>query len=703
MTVRKVIRNLAFVVWAFLGACTSARATAVPVSSTARPMSSVAPSTTTPALVLPTPSLTTTPLPEFTNTPPPPSPTATPSITPAQVNDIPVSPLALNEHNAAQQMQLISRIGKGQVTAVAWSPAGDYLAVATGRGVYLFATNTWNEIRLLETGWLPRDVAFNPDGSLLAVAGGKYASVWKVSTGVKIQDMQPDDTLYSSVTLVFGPHNLLGRTGYILGAGDPQAAVTLWNTETGEILKTSSLFTGGNGVAFSPDGRLMVFPSETGFETEILSVPDMKVLATEPWSVGSVLFDTSGNTILTTPPHVVEHPRLSAWDVNTKKGMLVLYQDSAVPCWYLKVTGPTGICSGEDSIWVLNLQNVTVKARIQLPSHLIDVSVNPDGTLLALANSESVIVQDMDGRIIVSLPFTAFSAVAVGMTNTDVPYLVVTADLHGDIHLWNLETGAIIRTITGDMGKIISLAISPDRQTLAGINYEGRLTLWQLSDGHETYTFRIAPDKAGRIRFTCDGTQIVMVNGDGDIFALQLSTGKVVSLGAVDSMVSYAMAIPWRFDDGGACRISTWHYEGNTVQIQNILTEETLTLPYNAQWDETFIEAIAVNTARDLIAIGAPRGGEIWSLDTRQVLAQFDGHEMRGGDGWLGTIDYLRFSPHSDLLLSVGYDSTTRLWNARTGQALRVLQVCCFAAFTPDGRYLVTAGDGVIRLWGVMP
>lgn len=59
------------------------------------------------------------------------------------------------------------------------------------------------------------------------------------------------------------------------------------------------------------------------------------------------------------------------------------------------------------------------------------------------------------------------------------------------------------------------------------------------------------------------------------------------------------------------------------------------------------------------------------------------------------------FNAQSNLLASVGWDGTTRLWSVKTCNQLRVLNVCCSASFTPDGRYLVTAGDGVMRVWGI--
>ena len=38
-----------------------------------------------------------------------------------------------------------------------------------------------------------------------------------------------------------------------------------------------------------------------------------------------------------------------------------------------------------------------------------------------------------------------------------------------------------------------------------------------------------------------------------------------------------------------------------------------------------------------------------------------------------------------------------------SGIELKKLDICCFADFTADGRFLVAAGNSVIEVWGVPP
>ncbi len=95
--------------------------------------------------------------------------------------------------------------------------------------------------------------------------------------------------------------------------------------------------------------------------------------------------------------------------------------------------------------------------------------------------------------------------------------------------------------------------------------------------------------------------------------------------------------------------------------------------------------------------------GSIFAVATARGVWLYDGStlEETGFIDVNDSVSALAFSPQSGLLVSVGYDGTTRLWDIYTGNQLRQLNFCCYADFTPDGRYLVTAGAGVIRVWGL--
>ena len=125
-----------------------------------------------------------------------PSPTWTflpsPSITPISALTFNSHTEALDESNSANEMTRLLRIGSGTPQGVSWSPDGKTLAVATGLGVFLYDAVTFDQVGFIDVGDMVTEMAFSPDGENLAVARETIVSVWDVSSGQKLAEMEGD-------------------------------------------------------------------------------------------------------------------------------------------------------------------------------------------------------------------------------------------------------------------------------------------------------------------------------------------------------------------------------------------------------------------------------------------------------------------------------------------------------------------------------
>ena len=83
------------------------------------------------------------------------------------------------------------------------------------------------------------------------------------------------------------------------------------------------------------------------------------------------------------------------------------------------------------------------------------------------------------------------------------------------------------------------------------------------------------------------------------------------------------------------------------------------------QWslDSDFVSDIAFNKAATRVAI-ATESGSVWSLDGRGSLLY----------GWAAHGVCIEFSPDQSLILTTSPDESIRLWNAKNGDAVRVLE-----------------------------
>ena len=156
-----------------------------------------------------------------------------------------------------------ARLGKGWISGnIAYSPDGTLLAVASSIGIWLYDTGTYQEVALL-TGHTNRvySVAFSPDGNTLASGGGSQdmtsLRLWDVTTGQSTATLTGHEWVVYSVA--FSPD------GNTLASGSGDDTIRLWDVVTGEHKQTLTGHTGSvRSVAFSPDGTTLVSGNEDG-------------------------------------------------------------------------------------------------------------------------------------------------------------------------------------------------------------------------------------------------------------------------------------------------------------------------------------------------------------------------------------------------------------------------------------------------------
>lgn len=95
--------------------------------------------------------------------------------------------------------------------------------------------------------------------------------------------------------------------------------------------------------------------------------------------------------------------------------------------------------------------------------------------------------------------------------------ILATAGYDRDIHLWDFNSGKLLRSMTAHNGAVYDLAFSPDGSVLASASGDGTCKVWQVATGARLDTLNQPEAEQYRVAFTPDSNHIVAAGADNRI------------------------------------------------------------------------------------------------------------------------------------------------------------------------------------------
>ena len=146
----------------------------------------------------------------------------------------------------------IARFGRGGINEIMYSRDGTQLAVTTNIGVWIYATHTGEELKLLagEHSHFVYSADYSPDGKTIVTGSwDNTIRLWDVRTGKNRKTLKRH-SYYGISSVAYSPD---GKT---IASGGADKTLQLWNARTGKNKKTlTDDGEGVNSVKFSPDGK----------------------------------------------------------------------------------------------------------------------------------------------------------------------------------------------------------------------------------------------------------------------------------------------------------------------------------------------------------------------------------------------------------------------------------------------------------------
>jgi WD40 repeat protein/predicted Ser/Thr protein kinase len=271
---------------------------------------------------------------------------------------------------------------------------------------------------------------------------------------------------------------------------------------------------------------------------------------------------------------------------------------------------------------------------------------------------------------------------------------LVSASADGTAKIWNTATGHLIRTLDVDEGTIRGIAISPDGGRVVTASYSGTLDVWDAATGALLMSLDGHTGPIHDVAYSPDGALIASAAIDGTARIWDARTGAGL---AVFEHPSWVHDVCFTSD---STRLATTCRD-NVVRIWSLSSGSAVleidVLPTTSEWDFVHCWESSFSPDARVLAAGGHDGViRLYDAQTGDLLRVLAGHSER--------VRALVFSADGTLLASGSDDGTVRVWDPATGVQIAKLlghQASVFAvAFSPDDAHVASASaDHTVRIW----
>jgi WD40 repeat protein len=548
------------------------------------------------------------------------------------------------------------------------------------------------------------------DGKRIAAENSGVVYVCDLATGRETHRVDPG---HPCLGFAFSPadSNLIA-----LGSWTDPAGLTLWDLATGKSRVRVKWRLHVLGLTFNPRGTILAISSwdKSKDESKIMlwDVASQKETATVCTFQGRRafprVFTPDGKALI----YAGADKTIRLWDVAAGKEKEPLKgHEKEVTSLAIGPDGKILAAGDKHIVWLWDLESRKQLPRLSCPEASSEnLAFSPDGTTLAAGQYwwtnrgffANIKLWDMATK----------EPRAVLHQRDQVAGLVFSPDgrtlfsgCEGDdvLRRWDVKTGELILPSRGHTSGVVSVAITPDSKTVASLDREGVLKVWDLATGKDRDTL-VGNDKSYShswpppppLAFSPDGRTLASVTPA--VRAIQLwdisspkpkpweklitQTGRVASAAfSPDSKLLASAEItqvgydPAKQPD---C-VKVWEVTGGKVRAS---------LPLSVGK----IVSLAFAPDNNTLALGGEDGSvRLWDVAANKERSTLPGHA--------GAVTCMAFSPDGQTLVTGSKDQTVRIRDLAKNREREIRHPSGVAsvAFAPDGKALMWVGnDGLV-------
>lgn len=515
-----------------------------------------------------------------------------------------------------------------QINTFALSPDNQLLAITDG--INSVHVHTYPEMEAVFTLTGHTDVValiqFSPDGSLIATSSfDKTVRIWSSGNGELLRLLEGHQAGVYAVDF--------SSDGRFLGSTSLDATIRIWEVETGEM---ESLISGVHGMysgEFSPDGTRFASAGSDRivYIWNVESGEKIQEFSGHTTGVGFVAFTPDGQYLLSAGIDNV--PRL--WDLEVESEPRIYARPFAA--LHGQVTRLAAFSL--DAEQIISLESGGKVLFWNIESGLLNFAFNTTSSNVYL---EGII--ETDGFI---------TSASLSVSHR----FLLTAHDNGIAHLWDFETGQLLRDFYVNNSPISSIEFAADEEVFVTAHSDGNAYLWQIDTEQPIFVFEGHSLAVNDVSLSSDGRLLATASDDATIRLWDTSSGHEVFLltGHEGSVSSLAFSPDSRLLISGS--------SDHTARLWDVQTGEEL---HQFIGHTLGVRVVIFSPDGNYIVTGShDQSITVWNLQSRSILRKLVGHTS--------PITSLSMSADNQYLLSGDFDGTY-LWRINIED---VIQLAC--------------------------
>ncbi|MFX1505287.1 MAG: WD40 repeat domain-containing protein, partial [Promethearchaeota archaeon] len=460
-------------------------------------------------------------------------------------------------------------------------------------------------------------------------------------------------------------------------------------------------------LAFSPDGSLLA--SGDGNDIRIW---DMKNIAREDQEylslvghksfVRSVAFSPDGSLIASG----ADDRTIRIWDMTGKE----LFNFTVLPTTVGGSIGTVAIspygnllasCGHTEFVQVWDLTTQENFQNLSLPSGGINLAFSPDGKVLAVGQfgyDHSIdLWNTATWKQLPISPLIGHTGIIQHVTFSPDGSMLASSCENGKIILWNLTDGHEILDMTEHNDVVRSVDFSPIKSILVSGSYDSTIKLWNISNGNLLDTFSDFNYGIDTVVFSPDGTTLAISGGD----SIKLWNFADVADPTVKPLYGHTDLVnSLKFSLDGKLLVSG--SDDQLIYIWNLTAGDyPIRLPFNHK-----IASLTISSSALLaFCLRDTEGVYVYGISNASSIESIE--ESHTFDTYTKTISSVDFSPNGKLIAAGGDDNIIMVWNIITKEKHTKYDFGYLGGefssleFSPDGSLLAACQETHLILWPV--